>query len=493
MDSFSKNLWRLISLNARMVKNYSTEQIPPPQREANPQVSVHPLALEEGLVIVDVDDDEGALPVIVRLYLWLIRMLSPWDDRLAPWSSVEEAREGLKVFEPLLPKGEVAWADVDSDLALWRWVSEGYGAHRLERVGPKAVEEEKGGFVCRFDFMSRFAVRKGFVPFGGDAYFDARGRVTRIRFGSQDMRPGDAGWAAARFRFRSSSLVWGQLADHFGRSHYHIVNAVLVSTTRHLPKAHPLRRFLKPFLFRTGAANNFASRLLFSKNGFFHRTLAFSWEGLHAALKRAFAEQRMEPFDAELHRKGIHPTELPEGIELPYVVEALAFWELIFRFVNDLLENSPAIQASLTDVATEEWWDGLGGEFNQGRRLEEGLADVLANFLFTLTAYHAQVQNAETYLRDPRFASVRLGEGQVMADRTSNLGLATLLSAVGIPSPLINGDLSPHMPDEGAKAAARRFRQALQELSVAMDRRNAARVLPYRMLEPARVATSITV
>jgi hypothetical protein len=448
------------------------------------------------LVVLGVDDDDGAIPAAVRAYLWLDKTLSPHDDRLHPWDSVEEAAQGLRQFDALLPVAEVEWKDVESDLALWRYVSQGYAAHRLERVGIDAEDAEpaeKGGFVVRTDFVGRFAVRPGFVPYGGDAFFDAGGHPTRIRFGHEDVRPGEPGWPAAKFRFRSTTLLWGQLADHFGRSHYQIVNAILLSTTRHLPKNHPLRRFLNPFLFRTGGANDFARGLLFPENGLLHRACSFTWEGFQDALRKAFTEQRVEPFDAELRRKGIHPDNLPAGIELPYVVEALAFWDVIVAFVHDLLSSSVAIKESLKDKDTQTWWSGLGADVVMGRDIEAALAEVLAIFLFTVTAFHAQAQNAQVYVRDPRFASVRLGPGQVMNDRVSNLAIATLLSSVGLPTPQIDGDLSPHMPDEGAKAAAHRFRAALRDLGAAMDQRNETRAQPYRLLEPKRVAVSITV
>lgn len=493
MDSFTANLWRLISLNAQHAKTYSTEQIPLPQRDADPGVAVHPLLARDGLVIVGVDDDEGSIPAPVKAYLWADKTFASHDDRLHPWDSVEEAAQALREFEPLLTPAEVPWSDVESDAALWRWATHGYAAHRLERAGTNAQPAEQGGFAVRLDFMSRFAVRSGFVPFGGDAFFDVTGRPTRIRFGDGDVRPGDSGWPAARFRFRSSMLVWGQLADHFGRSHYQIVNSVLVSTTRHLPKTHALRRLLKPFLFRTGAANDFARGLLFAENGFFHRTLSFTWEGLQSALRQAFSEQRVEPFDVELRRKGVHPDDLPAGLDLAYVVEALAFWQVITAFTEDLLRSSPALRACLDDEATRTWWEGLGPDVVLGRDLEAGLADLLASFLFTVTAFHAQAQNAQAYVRDPRFASARVGEGQLMADRVSNLALAALLSSVGLATPQIDGDLSPHMPDEGSHAAAHRFRSALRELATRMDQRNAARSQPYRLLEPKRVAVSISV
>ncbi len=493
MDGFTANLWRLISLNAKHVKNYSTEQIPLPQREADPNVEVHALPARDGLFVVGVDDDEGTIPAPVRAYLWLDKTFAGHDDRLHPWDSVEEASAALAEFEPLLTPPEVAWSDIESDAALWLWASQGFAAHRLERVGGDAAPAERDGFVVRFDFMARYPVRAGFAPFGGDAYFDATGRPTRIQLGDASVRPGDPGWAAAKFRFRSSSLVWGQLADHFGRSHYQIVNSVLVSTTRHLPKAHPMRRLLKPFLFRTAAANDFARGLLFAENGFFHRTLSFTWEGLESALRDAFGEQRVESFEVELRRKGVHPDMLPAGIELPYVVEALAFWRVIDAFARDLVGSSAALRASLEDEAMRTWWAGLGPDVILGRDLASGLADVFASFLFTVTAFHAQAQNAQAYVRDPRFASVRLGEGQLMSDRQSNLALAALLSSVGLPTPTIDGDLAVHMPDEGSKAAAHRFRSALRELTKQMEQRNRARTQPYRLLEPARVAASITV
>ncbi|MBL9039304.1 MAG: hypothetical protein JNG84_12370, partial [Archangium sp.] len=375
----------------------------------------------------------------------------------------------------------------------------GFAAHRLEAASPASGGKPGERFVVKHDNMHALAVRPGLARYGGDLYLDHAGRPTRIVLGGRDVLPSmGKEWDFAKFTFRASSLVGTTAYDHLGRCHYVIANALYLASHRHLKLDHPLRTFVSPFHFRTGAINYGAVSSLVPEAGLVHRASGLTWDALSSIWKGMTKAYSFETLPAELRRKGVHPEAFgsDEKDLYPYGTDALEFWHAIHDFVGDALEKSPALQSALTTRRdeTSRWWESLAkGIPGIPELTTEGLRDVLTLLFFTVSGFHNFVGTVTEYVADPTFTAGKLWPGVTMADRQSTMQLCLIASTTGFELPRISGDFSHLMPDDGAKDASRRFRTALKGVQANIDARNAKREQPFRAFEPDRCSLSVGV
>ena len=255
--------------------------LPKPWRQANPDLPTMKVPhVGNSLEVLAMDDDAVVRSKPVQLLLRFNNAWLPFRDHDETWGGAEEARQGLeKRIGRYLPAASVDWADAGettNDL----WTRQALGSQNLRRVTPEDGAQPDEAFVSAFEFMSKYRVRDGLLPYGGDAFMSAEGRVVRIRLHGSDYRPGDTGWAHAGFVYRSSSMVWSTLSDHVFKCHYLFMNPVLMSTKRLLPLEQGLRHFLAAFHYRTAAINHGGVFTLVPPGGMFHRTTGFDWETL---------------------------------------------------------------------------------------------------------------------------------------------------------------------------------------------------------------------
>ena len=375
----------------------------------------------------------------------------PIVDDPTPWASIEEATAAIREqFGDYLPTADTQWQDPSSDKTLWDWVTQGYAAPRLER-------SEDGGFVVKLDDkLKNYSVRDGLQRYGGDAYFDPAGTPTRIHIWGQDHYPGRAGWEAAKFAFRSSCFVWVTFADHLGRGHMGFGNATVLATRKALSPEHPLRCFLKPFTYRTAGINVGASQSLLPGG---HRSphVRISVFEVTAAFNSAFKNYRYEGFDQELRRKGVHPEQLPVGLDYPYAVDGYAYWQHITKFVDNAFENSPALQSVLKarGAETQAWWNYADNELpvDLPELSLDNLKDFLKIVIWTVTGFHSQVGSIASYVRDPRFMSAKLWPNAENADKQSSGALGVLTCITGLEMATLDTSFEHLMPDLGSKNA----------------------------------------
>lgn len=499
MNTHSNNIYRLIKIAMLQHKPIRTEQIPTPQREANPALPVNSYQFAKKFLVSVLDDDAPKMPWLIRIYLRLNDKFASFKDNHALWASNEDAIQAVQSkFGKRLPPGDVEWIAPTSDEALWRFVSQGNAAQNLEAATADkgAMTAELGGFVVRCEHMTKFEMRDPHATYGGNAWFDSQGKPTRITLRGKDVYPQDKDWEAAKFAFRTSCFIHGAITDHLVRCHQGWSNALTLGCLKSLPKTNPLRRFLKPFIYNGSAINNLGAMLFLSEHCWLHRTTGFSWKGLQQAFDHAIDTLRIERFDDELKRKGVY--ELALDGRYPFGQEQLAFWNILDEFVDEAFEGAAldGIFKEPESSVSRAWWNDLqsavltdAGPFNKAN-----VKTVLKVGLFTATSYHWHVQSLPSYVRDANIFGTRLvHENQTIADIETHMSLAMVVCTTGLPMPTIDGRFDAHMPDEHSARAARNFNGKMKELQQAMDLRNASRTQPYRLCEPRRVQTSIGV
>lgn len=500
MDLFTKVVFGGVRKAAEAFKPTATEGIPLPSTESRPDFPVERIDyVGAGLEIPGLDDDVPMRPFAARALMKLNNRLAPFHDEREPWRDVAECRAFLDTtFGPLLQPPSVVWNNPSSDEALERWALQGFAAHRLQRgrTMPNTPESAHDDLVLPFDFMRGYDVRSGLARYAGDAWFSREGKLKSIVVDGSYLCPSDGrAWEAAKFNLRSASLVWTTLADHVGKCHYGVANAVVLATKRRLSRQHALRAFIAPFHFRTAAINNGASQSLVPWGALLHRTSGFEWNSMLRIYKDAPAEYRFETFPEELRRRGVHPETL--AVEYPYATDGLLYWDATLAFVRDAFERSDALKQVLGSQRDEtlQWWDDLRTHLVGGlpELSLDTLTEFLAHTIFVVTAFHNHVGTVADFVMDPTFTAGKVWPGATMADKQSTTHLCVVASITGFEMPRLMGDFSRLMPDAQAREVVNRWHLRLREVEAEIASRNAARAQPFLSFLPSRMAISVAI
>lgn len=498
LDFHTANLFRLVRAAADKHVRLDASLVPKPWREASeayPTVRVDYLGA--GLDVPAEDDDTPVRPLLARWYIAANNALAPFYDDPTAWESPEQGRQSIReAFGRYLPEPAVAWPDGGVELTEL-WARQGFGAQRLERVAPGGPPDE--AYVSSFEFLTKYPVRSGLLPFGGEVFLDRNGKATRARYLGEAFRPGDAGWDHATFAYRTSSLVWGTFDDHVCRTHYVLMNGQVLATKRRLALAHPLRSFLAPFHYRTAAINNGGTLTLVPKGGVFHRAAGFDWPTLQQTYSDCIAGYRYETFAQGCRRRGLTAEEVgPDFATLfPYASDGLEYWTRVRAFVEDAFERSPALQSATTTHgdATKRWWDDQAAALPGGLPAygPEALRDLVAMAVFTGSGYHEHVGNVAPYVANPPVAGGKIRAGQVMADRQVSMQYGVLACITGLPMPKLMEDFGHLMPDDAARDAHGAFKASLADWQVEVDARNAGRSLQFHSFSPRTMSCSVSI
>lgn len=415
-----------------------------------------------------------------------------WDDPQT-WASPAEAEAEVRaLFGARAIVDEVtSWGELESDAAQSTLAFRGLGAIWL-RHGP----DPKEPFVVDLGWLADCEVREGFERYGTAAFFDAERRIVRIRWahGEKDVRPGDPDWAHAKYAWRSSIGVGVTVADHLWCVHFRLANEVVLASRELLPAEHPLRLLLKPYGYRTIAINHAASTLLLVKRGLPHRAFAFTAEGLATAALHGEHRFRLEPFRQFLTRQGTVDLR-----DFPLAEDGLALEAVIREFVSKYLAlYYPTHHSVIDDAAVQAWWARLEPVRPDTRSLatRDQLVDVVTGLVFAVTGLHKLLGAMREYTLDPTKMGARIRPGATMGDVQGTLMAMLMTAATGLPQPRLLSDFSHLLPGQRgdeARAVLAAFADHLRDLSIAIDRKNLDRPLPYDYFNPAHLDCSVSI
>lgn len=499
MDLHTSNLFRLVRTAADRHQRLDGKALPKPYKEADPQLPTQRLTyIGGGVDVAQFDDDAPVRPLAAKLFIRFNNTWAPFRDKPVVWDNPESGRAAIGVaFGKYLPKPVVTWQDSGVEVTEL-WARQGLGAQHLKRIQEGGQEGE--AFVSSFEFMSKYEVRDGLIPYGGAVYLTAQGKATRIRLHGKDVRPGDKEWAHASFVYRSSSLVWTTLSDHVFRCHYVFLNPILLATKRLLALSNPLRHFIAPFHYRTAAINNGGALTLAPPGGMFHRTTGFGWDTLRHVYDDCVNMFHFETFEAGVKRRGVHPDQLgPDAVKIfPYSTDGMEFAKRVHAFVDDAFATSPGLKGLLGPeyrATTQRWWDAISASYPGGlpALTDETLRDLLAQVIVTVTAFHEHVGNVSQYLVNPSLAAGKLWPNQTIADQQASLQLCVVACITGLPMPKLMEDFTHMMPDDVSAASLKRFHESLAEWQKQVDARNAARPQPFISFSPRELSCSISI
>eukprot|EP00930_Biecheleria_cincta_P065651 TRINITY_DN514_c0_g1_i6.p1 TRINITY_DN514_c0_g1~~TRINITY_DN514_c0_g1_i6.p1 ORF type:complete len:703 (-),score=106.92 TRINITY_DN514_c0_g1_i6:176-2155(-) len=449
-----------------------------------------------GKLINDTMNGQGPLGFIGHLgknYIYALPFSDHFDEFQADEDPVEFCmRQVGNMYPPIYQE----WPDKQSDVALTRFCKDGLGAHRVEL----AVEDGVKYYVLRTNAIASLPVRDGFANYGGDAYFGMNWNPVKIvdaGLGKSlvTTRPGDAGWAEAKFRFRSSMSVIVTVCDHLYGIHLVVANYMAIASREHLPTSHPIRRFLMPFLFNTIVVNDNAATNLCRRKTLAYRCFALTESGLEQAYRASpfiakFGSDRPQEeggpcLDYEEYVDWLKQ----QGIDTEYFRQGRKYWQIVKKFCQGIVDfyyDTP--QDCTSDEKLMLWADSylshikhfsnapLGGDHDMESykldqvRVKKTITHILAHFVMTVTAHHEQAGAVEVYVQDVSFCAFKWTPGKLMGTKQTATSQSMLMMMTATPFPKILGSdwtyVFPEKNGASQKATPKQvFAQFQQDLS----------------------------
>ena len=383
----------------------------------------------------------------------------------------------------MLPHSIVNWNDRYSDRALELIAFNGLGQYRLTKI--KRDANDTSYYAIYTNFMQSLEVRKGFAKYGADAFFDINGKVVKIIRGNTTYYPYQGReWDVAKFAFRSSLVTLTTAVDHLIGTHITAANLVTTANRELLPPAHPIRRLLKPFTFRSVAINYAAGRALFSTHGMLHRASSLTEKGLQDTFAFGQNSVKYESIPAIIARRSI------DTINLPFDIDALDYWNVIKSFVDEYIDlYYSQNNACIADNDVRTFMANMSIPFNTCNDLKEFLTYII----HVVSGGHNFFGSIAEYISDPKFMTSAWVEGELSARPSSSIKLSLIMSVTSFKQPMITEDFSHILLDDAARDIAHKFTASLYELGTRIDARNRVRPQPFESFNPKYMQMAVSI
>lgn len=439
--------------------------------------------------------------------------LFPVEDAIANFESMDEVTQLVKDVKLHGKKSEGAspdpygeWGDKSSDKHFSRLFFNGIGAALLEQQIADSTRPELGPIEIDMDFMVDLPLREGFRPYGAKVYFDLDQKCTGIYDSAKRKLfvPGDEGWEKAKFVARASAFTLLTAREHLMQSHMIVANYVSLSSIKHLPPSHPIRRLINLFTFRTNYVNDSAFSTLVPENSILHHGTAFEFKGLQTIFENSFSNSNaFEPFPKVNMRPEL--LEMSKNGKLPYHKEGVEYYNIAEKLVKEWLGME---EKAATDEYAQAFYNEIRQSTeNQKYKLPEfkgadSIVDVLSQFIFRVTCYHEIIGVVVQYVNDPFAYTLRLqenedGELMVQADVQSFLLSMAIVATTGLTVPPLMDPYKGYMGRDGApmweKTVWNDFQAALDKQSKALDSAESKRTVEYLFSNPKKFESSISV
>jgi len=283
---------------------------------------------------------------------------------------------------------------------------------------------------------------------------------------------------------------------------HHLIFANIVTSAdrQNLPRAHPIRRLIKPFSHGTPTVNLGAQMFLTTEYGLLHRALALDFEGLRTGLVAGFKVSRIKGKPMAKHAESLK--ELGD-LDFPFAADGRDFYDVVYKYMlaytkvyyhsdkelhadRDLANFWAAIRV-FEDTSLPPW---------ESTTIEDVAAQG-ASFVFSVTGLHHVVGNVAEYLISPEFASGRIRPGFQISDVESSMYGLLVAILTGMKAPKLMADYTHLLlPDEHLPKTTKiflEFQEDLAALCKKIDARNEQRKWKFMGFHPSRLLTSISI
>ncbi len=327
-------------------------------------------------------------------------------------------------------------------------------------------------------------------------------------------------WLSARTHVQAADAAYHETVVHLLRTHM-IMETVWVATNRGLAPQHPIHRLLAPHFVGTIAINWKARNELIVPGGPIDSCISVGTDGAYWLINqglRSFTFDDLDPV-RDLERRKVDDVDVLGGYH--YRDDARDVWNAIGGYVDEVLRCFYPDDAA---VAADRELDGWAHELTdidcgalRGLPLVDGrfqrfhdLHHVVRQVMFTVSAEHAAVNNGQYDI----FGNIVNSPGALFLPHPTSLAASsegeftyalppfkmaeTQIALVHLLSAPTTSHLGDYPADffydhRAVRVAIDRFRNRLDQLSIAIEERNIGLAMPYTYLDPTTVACSISV
>jgi len=333
------------------------------------------------------------------------------------------------------------------------------------------------------EFMSQLEAPPGYERHGGKVVID-ESRVLYITHHGKDYFPEDPGWELVKYKVRACSFSWATLLHT--ALHARESAKLFTATYQFLPRTHPLRVLLLPYLYGTHRNVARLQRTVIGNKGVTSVVGGFT--------------SGPDALDFVLRRTGIRLCPEYQGQWTEHYKDMRAIWDILHQHVSDyvsLYKLDPA-----TDKQLEKWLLYLGRRAHQrlytsalSTESDLSLVDVMTYLMFTMSVVHYTVGHIMNGTTDPRYISGSVLKSDqrdiwsIVSSRDECLIRLAVYATINRHTYPLTDDFSELCVDDGGKTIVRSFSQKMRERSARMEEDNRGKTYP-RLIVPRAIASS---
>mmetsp|Transcript_27376 Transcript_27376/g.24205 ORF Transcript_27376/g.24205 Transcript_27376/m.24205 type:complete len:589 (-) Transcript_27376:56-1822(-) len=413
--------------------------------------------------------------------------------------------------------------DISSDKGISLMSFNGLGWHFMKKINRDSddnksnnddplktyeKELESAQYMIDLSILGQFPVRQGFVRYGCIAYYNDKYDIIGI-FASHYKElytpaSDKAKWEHAKWILRVTIATVSTIKCHLLESHEIIAHAFVIATRENLHFDHPLRRFLKPFCFRTIYINHSAAQNLVGKKQLVHRAWAFDYEQVIGILKALNGSYKFDLHKNRFKTNGM--TDVPDE-HFPIQTDMNEYWEITHQFVANYLKIYYKDDEALNvDKYIPDWYSKLC----KGLKLDkdndplceltlDNVTDMICNKIFNGSAWHQYVGNTiQEYLKRPNWFGSKICDNlSTQSDIQSYIQAITVGLLTGLPMPNIINNWKFILLEDDKYSQTRKvfddWQNELKAMSLRVIKRNETRRMPILFCEPSTLDCSVGV
>jgi len=410
--------------------------------------------------------------------------------------------------------------DLTSDKGASLMAFNGLGCHFTKKINYDEIKEpedplnkyqnelKSAKYMIDLRILGQFPVRDGFIRYGCSAYFNDKYEIIGIYacHYKKLFTPNDDDhkkWEHAKWLYRVTITTVITIKTHLLETHQIVAHSLVVPTRERLPFNHPLRRFLKPFCFRTVYINHSAAQNLIGKKQLVHRAWAFNYKEVHdimATLNKGYE------FDLHKNRfKNNGMTDVPDDV-YPIKTDMTQYWnithDLVTNYVKIFYESDQALK---DDEFIPNWYkamlDGLHIKKDSKYRelTMDNMCNIICNGIFNGSAWHQYVGNTiQEYLKRPNWCGSKIRDNNSnKADIQAYIQAITIGLLTGLPMPdivnnwkfvLLKGDDNHYRE---TSELFDKWQTELMAMTKEVHERNEKRRMPIKFCDPSTLDCSV--